>query len=64
MESFGEPGSDGLVDCLIRWRGVLRMVFGNSQRWVFHKIASCKMYVCKEKNMKSRRVKRPLSIQI
>ena len=49
MEGFGEPSGDGLVDGLI-WSGDVRwMVFDDDQRWVFHKIASCKMYVCKEK---------------
>lgn len=40
VEGFGEPGGDGLVDGLI-WSGDVRwMVFDDSQRWVFHKIAS------------------------
>jgi len=44
VEGFGEPGGDGLVDSFSRESGVRWMVFGDDQRWVFHKIASTQWY--------------------
>ncbi len=40
VESFGEPGGDGLADDLISWNGVGWMIFGDAQGLDLHAITS------------------------
>lgn len=40
VEGFDEPGGDGLADDLIRWNGVVGMIFGDDQGLDLHAVTS------------------------